>query len=318
MSSNAARVAGFLLLIPASLCAAQPRHPAGTRFDNQYMSISVLPGWSVERSSNPELKLVRGKFILTINPMFEHPSGAVCGRFPEETAEMRSVLAVMKDVDQPAGGWECTASSRPGALYVNKAIALKNLYTGGQDTRQQCAFPDDGHSVWFGSYFCAVGSYCEYTITLAYDTSDVNQLPAKDSKILEQIFVDSKSMLRSLHLKQPVAITKIVPLSAHPGEKVTIYGSGFRIHDEVAQLHWVDFPNYEMPQLEIAGDGRSLTFQVPEYVNSTNCPGGDPAYPASLCAVPMPTGDHPIRLWLGMFTSRAVTLRVIQNGPKQP
>lgn len=310
--SRAQRMAGCLLWIPAALCAAQSPNPPAKTFESQYMTISVLPGWTIDRSSEPELKLARGKFILTIDPMKQQTGGAPCGRFAEITSEMRSVGAVMAGVDQPAGGWECSPSPRPGALSVNKAIALKNLYSGGPNTKDECRFPRDGHPVWFGSYLCAMGSYGEYTITLAYDTEDVNQLPENGSRTLQQVFRDSIAMLRTLHLKPPVIITRIAPSAARPGEQITIYGSGFRIRNEGALLFFGDFPGnpIEIPASEIAEDGSSFSFQVPAYVNSSHCRD------ASICAVPVPAGDQSIRVGVVQFISAPATLRVLAETPR--
>jgi hypothetical protein len=217
------RFLGLLLLIPVILCAAQPPAPAIKQFETGYLRISVLPGWTVDRSAEPELKLTRGKYILSINPMFGHASGVVCGRFSEQTREMHSVNAVMAGVDQPAGGWECAASFGQSHLVVNKTITLENLYTGGPDAKRECTFPHNHHSVWFGSYFCGRNDYSEYTITLAYDSDDVDRFPRRSDSTLQKAFRDSVEMLETLYFKPPMVVMGIVPLwrfqeKSHHGE----------------------------------------------------------------------------------------------------
>ena len=80
---------------------------ATPEFENQYLKIRISPGWTVAASEDQVLNLVRGKYLLSIDPIFTHASGIIGGRFAEYASEKQSIKAVMANVDQPAGGFEC-------------------------------------------------------------------------------------------------------------------------------------------------------------------------------------------------------------------
>ena len=274
MKSVAIRgAAATILVLTVELFAGQPSSPAGNRFENQYLTIAVQGGWTVHESADQILNLTHGKYVLSINPMFTHASGVTCGRFSEITQGMPSVDAVMGEVDQPASGSECSTSSSK-RLVVNKTITLGNLYTDSSKSGQSCTFPASGQSVWFGSLFCGDGSESEYTITLAYDTANVDNLPGEHSSDLQQVFRDVVTMLKTLSLKPPLVISKISPALAPSGATVTIYGSGFNLSGHGVAVVFKDFPNNPMPSPVIADDGKSLTFQVPTSVDTISCPAG--------------------------------------------
>ena len=261
------------MLAAAEVIIGQSSSTIGRRFENQYLTIAIRPGWAVENSADQKLNLTHGKYRLSINPMFIHASGVTCGRFPEITGGMPSVDAVMGNVGQPAGGFECSAASSE-ALVVNKTMSLGNLYTDSSKSKNGCTFPADGRPVWFGSLFCDQGSESEYTITLAYGTADVNSLPSEHSPELEQVFRDVAAMLRTLDLKPPLLISRISPDSAPAGASVTVYGSGFNVADYKGAVVFKDFPNNPMPSPTIAADGKSLTFLVPTSINTISCQAG--------------------------------------------
>lgn len=260
-------------LMAVAFCGAQSSRPSDSRFDNRYMTIAVRPGWTVHRSAGETISFTHGKYVLSINPMFDHASPVTCGRFSEVTSGLPSVAAVMADVDQPAGGFECSARSAHN-LRVNKAITLSNLYTDDSKHDYGCTFPAAGRSVWFGSSFCGVGSESEYLITLTYRTTNVNSLPDKGNPELQRVFSDVAVMLKTLRLKPPLLISEIIPPAAPPGATVTIHGKGFRVPGFGTALLFLDFPNNSMPEPVIAEDGESLTFQVPTSVDTISCPEG--------------------------------------------
>ena len=179
----------------------------------------------------------------------------------------------MTDVDQPAGGFECAGPSSD-ELVVNNTISLGNLYTDRSKSESGCTLPANGHTVWFGSYFCDQGSESEYTITLSYDTADVSTLPRKGSPELKQVFDDVVAMLKTLHLKPPIQISKLSPDSGPAGTTVTVYGSGFNAPDYSTAVVFEDFPNDWMPSPVIAADRKSLTFQVPTSIGTISCQTG--------------------------------------------
>ncbi len=177
----------------------------------------------------------------------------------------------MANIDQPAGGWEC---GQPEATRVTEAITLCNLYTDRSKAQADCVLPADPERVWFGSYFSGEGPASEYTITLGYDTKDVNALPKKDSPELRQIFSDIKAMLETLQIKAPIVISRVVPDSAPPGSTVTIYGAGFNMPGDRVVVRFRQLPNLFMSAPTIASDGTSLTFQVPTSMHKMTCREG--------------------------------------------
>lgn len=239
-------------------------------FSNQFLSLTILPGW-MERTVDQTLELSHGKYTLSINPMFVHASGVTGGRFSEIVAEMPSVTAVMRNVDQPAGGWECSQTDR---MLVTSSMSLLNLYTDKSKTGSGCTFPSDPHPAWFGSLFSGSDHESDYAITLSYDTADVNTMPKRNSPELKSIFRDVVAMLKTLSLKPPVLITKVDPEAASPGATVTVYGKGFRIGNYSLTLMFREFPNNPMPKPTIAPDWNSLMFVVPTSIDTIACQPG--------------------------------------------
>jgi len=262
-----------VLLISAGVFAAQSSSSTGRRFENQYLTITILPAWTVGSSVDQRLNLIQDKYLLSINPIFTHASGVTGGRFSEIVGGMPSVEGVTANVDQPAGGFEC-AQWPPEEMIVAKGISLRNLYTDRSKAENGCKFPSSGQPAWFGSYFSGQGSESEYVITLAYNTADVNTLPQKGSPELRQIFSDVATMQKSLSLKPPIVISSVYPQSAPPGATVTIYGSGFNLPNYSTAVRFRDFPNNPMPAPIIAADGKSLTFQVPTSRDTISCQAG--------------------------------------------
>lgn len=239
-------------------------------FSSELLTITILPGWTA-RPAEPVLDILHGKYILSINPIFRHASGVTGGRFPEIAARMASVDAVMHNVDQPAGGWECSQGDR---TIVTSTISGSNFYTDKSKTGNGCNFPLDSQPAWFGSFFGDRSVETEHTITLSYDATDVNKLPKRDSQELRGVFRDVVAMLKTLSLKPPVVITRVDPGAAPTGAMVTIYGRGFNIPNYHSILIFKELPDNSMPEPTIAPDGNSLTFLVPRSLNTTSCQPG--------------------------------------------
>jgi hypothetical protein len=237
-------------------------------FSNQFLTIAISPGWTAH-PVNQILDITRGKYILSINPMFTHARNI--GGFFEIAARMPSVDAVMRHVDQPAGGWECSQTER---MTVSSTISGSNYYTDKSKTGSGCTFPLDPRPAWFGSFFGDRSSESEHNITLSYDTADVSKLPKRNSQELRGIFRDVVAMLKTLRLKPPLVITKVDPETAAPGATVTIYGRGFAIPNYHASLIFKELPNDSMPEPITAPDGNSMTFQVPSSINTISCQPG--------------------------------------------
>jgi hypothetical protein len=157
----------LILLAGGAILAGESPSSVGKRFDNQYLSMTVLRGWTVGSSADPTLNIVRDKYLLAINPVFTHASPVEGGRFGEIVEQMPSVDAVMRNVDGPASGGECALSSSE-ALKITKSISLSNLYTDSSKSGNGCVFPSRGAPVWFGSLSGGSTSQSEYTIKLSY------------------------------------------------------------------------------------------------------------------------------------------------------
>jgi hypothetical protein len=245
-------------------------HP---ELENDYLKIRILPGWKIATAADPILNLAKDRYVLSVNPIFTHASGVIGGRFSEITSGKQSIDAVMANVDQPAGGFEC-AQWPTEELIVTRSIVLRYLYTDRSKTGNGCAFPSRPHPVWFGSYFSGEGSETDYYITLTYSTDDVNVLPRKWPLELTGVFTEVAEMLRTLELKPPVTISRIDPQSAPPGSTVTIYRNGFNLLNQAPEVRFSEFPNNPMAAPVVAADGKSLTFEVPTSTNMISCPAG--------------------------------------------
>jgi IPT/TIG domain len=261
----------IVLIVLAGVLAAQSSSVNGRRFANPYLTMTVASGWTERPPADKELSLVKSKYVLTINPVFDHASGVEGGRFSEIVQGMPSVDAVMGNVDQPASGAECSLSPSE-SLQVTKEMRLGSLYTDSSKTKNGCSFPAAGLPAWFGSFTAGDGPESEYTITLSYTTPDVNSLPRKGSRQLTQTFAEVVSMLKTLHLIPPIVIAKISPQSAAPGETITIYGSGFMLSNSKATAMIIGVGEDLNPV--VADDGKSLTFEVPASILTVSCQEG--------------------------------------------
>ena len=260
--------------------AAVPATPPRSRhFENPYMSLQILPGWTIAPPQSRAgdcciLTITNGLYILAINPLFDHAGAMI--RFSDVIGGQPSAQAVMGDVDEPAMGSECSLMPMPETR-VSRAITLQNLYTDpakAKGNQYGCHFPAKASPVWFASFFDGQGPETAYSITLTYDSTDINALPRKGSPELAQVLDQVVRMLRTLLLKPPVMITKIVPTSAPPGATVTVNGTGFARPRHRARAVFEELPNSARLVTRVAPDGKSLTFVVPESITTLACPPG--------------------------------------------
>ena len=216
----------FCLLLTTTLCAqtstVAPRTQGHLRkFENHYLKIQILPAWKRAPTTDQTLNLSQGKYLLSINPIFLHASGIIGGRFSEIVSGKASIDAVMANVDQPASGLEC-AQTPSSNIVVTESMILRNLYTDGSKTQDGCIFPASGRAVWFGAFFSGGGIASDYSITLSYSASSVNDLPEKGTSELAHVFADVTEMLKTLHLKPPITVSRVDPKSTSPGAIVKV------------------------------------------------------------------------------------------------
>ncbi len=80
-----------LLVIPIAVLlisgiAVGQSHAPGKKFENQYLTMTILPGWAAELSADQKLSIIRGKYLLAINPIFtqrrarQHSSKSLWGQ----------------------------------------------------------------------------------------------------------------------------------------------------------------------------------------------------------------------------------------------
>jgi hypothetical protein len=79
------------VFMPPRQAQANARSP---QFENQYLKIKILPGWTVAPSGTQILNLINGKYLLSINPIFTHASGIIGGRFSEVVRGKQSIEAL--------------------------------------------------------------------------------------------------------------------------------------------------------------------------------------------------------------------------------
>lgn len=260
--------------------ASIPAEPTQSRrFENLYMSLQILPGWTIaprgpQAGDCCTLTLTKGRYVLAIDPLFDHAGPILGGRFSEIINWQPSVQAVMGDVDLPAGGPECSLWPMPETR-VNRAITLRSLYTDpakAKGNQYGCHFPKKPLPVWFASFFGGKGPESDYKLTLTYDSTDINSLPRKGSPELAQVLDQVVRMLRTLVLKPSIVITKITPTSAAAGATVTVYGHGFAVAGQEASAVFKELPNSAKLVTRVAPDGMSLTFVVPASRIKIACP----------------------------------------------
>jgi len=309
-----------------------------TNFENQYVRMTVLPGWTVDASSSPPLvKVTHGRYVLTIDPIFVHASGVKGGRISEIVSGMPSVEAVRAGVEGP---WGTDCAQPNNVVIITGTLSLANLYT--DDTKSNvengCVFPSDGQPAWFGSLFVGEGSESEYTITLAYDTRDVNALPKEGTTELKQVLSDVQTMLKSLEMKPPIVISSIGPRTALPGATVTLRGSGFDLKNFNLRPEFSTFRDLSITTIAVAGDGKSMIVEIPAsrtirscdrpgyaYIgencvaaspNSTyiECPRVNDRHP-TFCGVPFPAGVYSVQVVGIMVRSNELSLTVTAPQP---
>jgi len=272
------KLIAFCLGLSTTICAQASTVALGAqvhlhKFENHYLKIQILPAWKVTPTTDQTLNLSKGKYLLSINPVFLHASGIIGGRFSEVVSGKASIDAVMANVDQPASGLEC-AQTPSRNIVVTESMTLRSLYTDRSKTQAGCIFPASGRAVWFGAFFSGEGIASDYSITLSYSANSVNDLPKKGTSELRNVFVDVSEMLKTLQLKPPLTISRIDPKSTSPGAIVKVDGTGFNLLEQSAEARFSEFPNNPMPEPVVAADGKSLTFEIPASINMISCPAG--------------------------------------------
>src|SRR5215471_2280678 len=188
-----------LLLAGCSQGTAQQQSSAqqknqNTVYENQYMRVILLPGWTAKspRRTPTAVNIAKGSYILYINTQASQASGVEGGRFSEIAMGAPSADAVVTEQPSPPCG---KAESKP----ASDSHTRVDLYVSKADSKSQawCDAPSSGATVWYFSYITdAAGGYFNFyvpgqnralVITMAYRSKNVNSLPLKGSPELDSM-----------------------------------------------------------------------------------------------------------------------------------
>ena len=186
--------------------SVSPVMPTARVYENQYMSLKVPDDWHLTEATRTStdqtynkatgittvngtrvektgaVNIMKGNYILYINPNASQAGGAEGGRFAEIAMGAPSVDAVMTDQPNPP----CGAGENVQTTLGTRA----DYYVSGATMQSYCNAPANGDAVWYFSYITKSGGYFNYynsaqpmawVITMAYKGSNVNQLPRKGS-----------------------------------------------------------------------------------------------------------------------------------------
>src|SRR5260370_7560942 len=204
----------FLLLAGCSQGAAQQQskpqqNDQNTVYENQYMKIVLLPGWTATRPRRipAAVNITKGNYILYINTQASQASGVEGGRFAEIAMGAPSVDAVVTlHPSPPCGTQESTPVLAPytrNDLYVSKA---------NSKPQDWCNAPSSGATVWYFSYITdAAGGYFNYyvpgqnralVVTMAYRSKNVISFPCKATTDLTSVLSTIPSLANSFTINR--------------------------------------------------------------------------------------------------------------------
>jgi len=203
----------FLLLAAGSQGAQQQsstqQKNQNTVYENQYMKIVLLPGWTARKPGRipTAVNITKGNYILYISTQASQASGVEGGRFDEIAMGAPSADAVVTQYPTPPCGRGESSPASDGHTRID-------LYVSKADSKSQewCNAPLSGATVWYFSYITdAAGGYFNFyvpgqnralVVTMAYRSKDVNRLPLKGSTELNSMLSEMTSIVRSLTIKQ--------------------------------------------------------------------------------------------------------------------
>ena len=199
-------------------------------YENQYIKVGIPSGWNFSEATRTiqdqsydkntgkttligaprvektgAVNVMKGSYILYINPQAGQASGIKGGRFNEISGGAPSADAVMTDPPSPPCGTSETFPAVTGHPRVD-------LHVGPQDKQAWCNVPSNGKTVWYFSYITDTnGSYFNYykesealsfVITMAYNSKDIDSFPVKGSATLNTILNEMTNIVKTLELKQ--------------------------------------------------------------------------------------------------------------------
>ena len=245
----------------------------GTLYKNEYMTVTIPDGWKLSEGTRTiqnqtydkntgkitligppivektgAVNIVKGNYILYINPWAGQASGIQGGRFGEIAGGALSVMAVAED---PSAGVICGSSDSP-PVFTNmdqNPHSRVDLYTS-QEQRNYCNRPASGKEAWYFSYITDIkdstyfnyykdGEALSFVITMAYNSKDINKLPLKNSEELTTMLSEMSNIIKTaefynsnwetyssdqygFEFKHPFAWAKIITTPATVGDYLPI------------------------------------------------------------------------------------------------
>jgi hypothetical protein len=205
---------------------------APTLFENAFMRITIPGGWSItesyitvtgdktERIKNGAVNISKEGYILYINPTAMQASGGEGGRFDEGAGGAPGVELVMRDIDRPAGGFEC--SENVTAIDIGGGFFRRDFYSKASGT-YTCHVPTSGNAGWFLSVVSdsskgwlsdpqtfsstPLGPNLfgnperQFVITMTFTASTPDALPRKGAPTLTSMLNEMTGIVRTLAFK---------------------------------------------------------------------------------------------------------------------
>ncbi len=170
-------------------------------FKNQYFSIKILPGWSVEELRNGSVNIEKDNYILYVNPKASQASGVKGGRFDEISNGSPSADLVTKF--RPAEA--CSPLIRTKTSKFTRI----DIYVDKNSNETFCKHPTDNKRHWYFSYYVKDDGYFNYVegddfhpyaITVSIKTDNINDLPVVDDAVLARMLHNTDIMVDSVQI----------------------------------------------------------------------------------------------------------------------
>lgn len=179
-------------------------------FSNEYLSITIPEGWTYSTTARGAINIIKDGYILYINPRAQQASGVEGGRFAEISMGAPSSDIVNLEPPSDPCGTSSTVAMQ-GTTYQRH-----DFYISNETKQEYCAAPSNGAQVWYFSYVTAADATygyfnywrtprsdgsVGYVITMAYNSRDLNALPARDDQMLSSMLSQMSAMIKSLVIK---------------------------------------------------------------------------------------------------------------------
>lgn len=178
----------------------------GETFENQYLKVTVPADWKLTETKNKTgaVNIIKGNYILYINPQANQASGVEGGRFAE--ISMGAPSSDLINTEPPSS--PCGISENHPALEKHPRV---DLYINKSSAQVWCKAPTKELTYWYFSYITnSDGSYFNYykpgealgyVITMSYSAKDIESLPIKDSKELKDAIATMTAIAKTMKIK---------------------------------------------------------------------------------------------------------------------